>query len=162
MAFVVLTHRSAGQPCYLVKNLSAVTRMPVQEIEDRSVLSPNCVYVIPPGKDLTTDGTVFRLAPKRKVWGWPNGFNIFLTSLAQNTYGRAVTIILSGMAEDGSTALAELRLSGGLNFAQADAEISSMPTRAVATGNVDYHCSAAKIGVLISTLPDVSPFVAAS
>ena len=152
MAFVVLTHRRGDQPCLLVTILSDVTRMPVQEIEDHSVLLPNRVYVIPPGKDLTTDGIVFQLAPMSTANGWPDGFNLFLTSLAENTHGRAVTIILSGKDKDGSAALGELRLTGGLTFAQADAAFSSMPTSAVATGNVDHFCSAAEIGVLVSAL----------
>ena len=98
------------------------------------MLLPNRVYVIPPGKDLTTDGIVFRLAPMSTVNGWLDRFNLFLTSLAQNTHGRAVTVILSGKAKDGSAALGELRLTGGLTFGQADAAVSSMPTSAVATG----------------------------
>lgn len=56
------------------------------------------------------------------------------------------------MASDGSAALGELRLKGGLAFAQSDAEVGSMPASAVATGNVDYFCSAADIGALVSGL----------
>jgi two-component system CheB/CheR fusion protein len=156
MAFVVLTHRRIGQLCELVEILSTVTSMPVQEIGDCSVLLPNHVYVIPPGMDLATDGTVFRLTPMSTVNGWPDGFTLFLTSLAQNAHGRAVAIILSGMAADGSAALGEVRLNGGLTFAQADAEFSSMPRSAVATGNVDHLCSAADIAILVSALPRVS------
>src|SRR5262249_44973469 len=156
MAFVVLTHRRAGRACHLVELISAVTGMPVEEIKNGSVLLPNHVYVIPAGKDLTTDGTVFRLSPMSTVYGSPDGFNIFLNSLGQNTHRRAVTVILSGMADDGSAALGVLRLNGGLTFAQTDAEVSSMPTSAIATGNVDYGCSAPDIGVLIATLSTVS------
>lgn len=126
--------------------------MPVEEIENGSVLFPNTVYVIPPGKDLTTDGSAFRLAPMSTTYGWPDGFDIFLTSLARNTHGRAVAVILSGAGYDGSAALGELRLSGGVNLAQTDAVMSSMPRSAVATGNVDHFCSAADIGALVSTL----------
>jgi two-component system, chemotaxis family, CheB/CheR fusion protein len=158
MVFVVLTHRRASRPCNLVGILSTITEMPVQEIKNFSVLLPDHVYVIPPGKDLTTDGAVFRLAPTSITYGWPNGFDLFLTSLAENTHGRSVTIILSGMAEDGSAALGKLRLNGGLAFAQSDAEVSSMPARAVRTGNVDYFCSAADIGVLISALSPLPGF----
>ena len=91
-----------------------------------------------------------------REWLAPDGFNVFLISLAHNTHGRTVTIILSGMAQ-GSAALKELRINGGLTFAEADAAVSSMPTSAVTTGKVDYFCSAAEIGVLVSALPPVSP-----
>jgi two-component system CheB/CheR fusion protein len=153
MGFVILTHRRAGRACDLVNILSAVTNMQVEEIGDGSALLANRVHVIPAGKDLTTDGTVFRLAPMSTVFGWPDGFDIFLRSLAQSTHRRAVTIILSGMSADGSAALGTLRRQGCVAFAQTDATMNSMPKHAVATGNVDYFCSAADIGKLVSALP---------
>jgi two-component system CheB/CheR fusion protein len=156
MAFVVMTHRRAERSCQLVKILSSVTSMPVQEIKNGATLLPNHVYVVPPGKDLTTDGIVFRLSPISTLYGWPDAFNIFLKSVARNTRDRAVTVILSGLADDGSAALAGLRTSGGVSFAQADALEISMPTSAVATGNIDYFCSAVDIATLVSSLPVLS------
>jgi two-component system, chemotaxis family, CheB/CheR fusion protein len=150
MAFVVLTHRRKDRPCQLAKILSQVTQMPVQQIENGWVLKPNCVYIIPPGTDLTTDGTAFWLAPMSTVYGWPDGFDIFLKSLARSTKDRALTVILSGMAADGSAALAALRDSGGICFAQNDAEYSGMPSSAIATGKVDHIGSAAEIAALLS------------
>ena len=155
MAFVVLTHRRTGSICQLIRILSSATTMPVQQIEDGAVLLPNRIHVMPARKDLTSDGLTFRLAPMSTVFGWPNRFDIFLRSIAKNTKDRAVTIILSGMAGDGSAALGELRLKGGLAFAQSDAEVGSMPASAVATGSVDYFCSAADIGTLVSALSPV-------
>lgn len=152
MAYVVLTHRRSGSNYQLIRILSSATTMPVQQIEDGAVLSPNHVHVMPPREDMTSDGLTFRLAPMSTVYGWPNRFDIFLRSLAKNTKDRAVTIILSGMASDGSAALGELRIKGGLAFAQSDAKVGSMPASAVSTGNVDYLCSAADIGTLVSAL----------
>jgi two-component system CheB/CheR fusion protein len=150
MVFVVLTHRRKPRPCGLANILSQVTRMPVRQIENGATLRPNCVYVIPPGADLTTDGTVFRLAPMSTAYGSPDGFDIFLKSLARTTQGRAITVILSGMAADGSAALGALRESGGVCFAQDDAQCNGMPTNAIATGKVDHIGSAAAIAALLS------------
>lgn len=155
MAFVVLIHRRTTSIYQLIRMLSRVTAMPVQEIYDGAVLLPNRIHVMPPRKDLTSDGLTFRLAPMSTVFGWPNCFDIFLRSIAKNTKDRVVTIILSGMAGDGSAVLGELRLKGGLAFAQSDAEVGSMPASAVATGYVDYYCSAADIGTLVSALSPV-------
>jgi two-component system CheB/CheR fusion protein len=156
MAFVVLTHRRAGSTSLLVEVLSSATKMRVQQIKNHSILLPNRVYVVPARKDLTTNGFVFRLVPMSNLYGWFDGFDIFLTSLAKNTKNRSVTIILSGSASDGSAALGDLRDHGGLAFAQSDATVSSMPASAVATGNVDYFCSAADIATLVSALPPLS------
>jgi two-component system, chemotaxis family, CheB/CheR fusion protein len=156
MAFVVLTHRRAGSTSLLVEVLSSATKMPVQQIKNHSILLPTRVYVIPSGQDLTTNGLVFRLVPMSNLCGWFDGFDIFLASLANHTKNRAVTIILSGSASDGSAALGDLKDRGGLAFAQSDAKVSGMPASAVATGNVDYFCSAADIGTLVSALRPLS------
>lgn len=149
MAFVVPTHRRTGNPCQLVQILSRVTDMQVEEIENGMALEPNRVYVIPVGKDLTTDGKAFLLVPASVTYGWLNTFDIFLRSIARSTLGRAITVILSGDAQDGSAALAELRLSGGVNYVQANAEISSMPRSAVRTSKVDFIGSPAEIAMAI-------------
>jgi len=148
MAFVVLTHRRNG-PCWLVPILSRITSMPVEEIESGTILRPNHVYVIPVGKDLTTDGRAFWLAPTTVRYGLPNTFDLFLSSVARWTRKRAVTVILSGEASDGSAALAELRASGGINYVEGDARFSSMPDSAIRTGKVDFVGSPAEIAAAI-------------
>lgn len=150
MAFVVLTHRRLGNSCRLVEILTRVTDMRVEEIKSGTVLCPNCVYVIPAGKDLTTDGSVFCLAPASVRYGRCNTFDLFLFSVARKTLKRAITIILSGHAQDGSAALAELRMSGGTNYAQSNAEYSSMPRSAIRTGNIDFSGTPAEIAAAIA------------
>lgn len=153
MAFVVLTHRRKDAPCWLVGILSHVTAMPVEEIVDGLILEPNRVYVLPSGQDLTIDGSAFCLAPAKTVRGWPDAFDIYLQSVARTTRRRAVTVILSGMAEDGSAFLEELRECGGINYAQASAPIPSMPASAIRTRMIDYVGSAGEIAVAILGLP---------
>ncbi len=155
MAFVVLTHRRMGTPCWLVDILSRVTRMQVGEIAEGCIFEPNHVYVIPAGEDLTMDGEAFSLVPAATVNGWPDAFDIYLDSVARTTSRRAVTVILSGMSEDGSAALKDLRTSGGLNYAQADAPSRDMPESAVRTGMVDYMGSPEEIAAVILGLPEI-------
>lgn len=152
MSFVVLTHRRSGSPCWLVHILSRATHMRVKEIENGTVLHPNCVYVIPSGKDLTTDGKAFWLAPASVKYGRRNTFDLFLSSVARKTLKRAITVIFSGQARDGSDALAELRMSGGTNYAQTNAEHSSMPCSAIRTGNIDFAGTPAEIAAAIFAL----------
>jgi two-component system CheB/CheR fusion protein len=145
MAFVILTHRRIEFPSKLVEILSRVTAIPVEEIEDGTLLKQNRIYVGPAGMDVTTDGEAFQVVPSSKPYGWPNTFDVYLRSVALNTRDRAITVILSGMAADGSASLGELKASGGINYAQTDATTESMPQNAIATGNVDYQCTLAQI-----------------
>jgi chemotaxis response regulator CheB len=152
MVFIVLSHRRPRRVSYLHQILSRATRMHVEEIIDGTILQPNCVYIAPAGSDLTTDGRIFHLVPTTKVLGWPDAFDIFLLSLAHCTRNRAITVILSGMARDGSAALSELRKSGGINFAQSDAQYPSMPDSAFETGKIDSVGSSMELAIILSHL----------
>jgi hypothetical protein len=63
---------------------------------------------------------------------------------------RAVAVILSGLADDGSGALGAIKAGGGVTFAQADAEWPDMPSHAVKTGFVDFVLSSENIGRALS------------
>ena len=152
MAFVILTHRREGNSSGLIQILSRATSMQVQEVRDGSLFQPNTVYVMPGGKDLTIARDAFRLDPMSTLRGLPDGFDIYLESVATTTFQRAITVILSGMAADGSAALEHLRETGGTNYAQTGAEFSSMPDSAVRTGMVDYVGSPEQIAVSILAL----------
>ena len=152
MVFIILTHRRLGRPSWLLQILSRATRMRVEEIVDGTIFERNRVYIVPAGTDLTMDGSAFKLMPTAKMVGWPDAFDIFLRSLAQCTHNRAVTVILSGMASDGSAALGELRKSGGINFAQTGAAYPSMPDSAFDTGNIDSVGSSLELGKMLSGL----------
>jgi len=152
MAFLVLTHRRGGRACWLPEIIARTTRMSVLEIEDGTVFIPNHVYIMPPGTDMTTDGSAFALAPSSALLGWPHTFDIFLKSLAQTTHCRAVAVILSGMAGDGSAALDAIRTSGGITFAQTGAAYTGLPDTAIETGRVDFTGSASEISMGIARL----------
>jgi len=152
MAFLILTHRRLGHPCWLPEIIAGTTRMSVQRVEDGTVFIPNHIYVMPPGTDMTTDGSALALAPSSAALGWPHTFDIFLNSLAQSTRRRAVAVILSGMAGDGSAALDAIRASGGVTFAQTGAAYASMPDTAIDTGKVDFMGSASEISMHIAHL----------
>ena len=152
MAFLVLTHRRGGRPWWLPEIIARTTQMSVQQVEDGTVFIPNHIYVMPPGTSMTTDGSALSLAPGSALLGWPHTFDVFLKSLAHSTHCRAVAVILSGMAGDGSAALDAIRKSGGITFAQTGAAYSSMPDTAIETGKVDFTGSASEIAARIARL----------
>jgi two-component system CheB/CheR fusion protein len=153
MTFVVLTHRRENAPSWLVEILSKATTMHVEEIVDGSIFEANSVHIVPGGQDLTIDGHAFCLAPARKKYGLPDIFDTYLRSVAATTYGRAVTVILSGLARDGAAFLGALRHAGGINYAQKDAFELSMPRSAIQTGMVDYVGSPQEIAEAVLELP---------
>lgn len=152
MAFVVLTHRRLGTPSWLLSILSHATPMRVEEIMNGTVLLANHVYINPAGMDVTMNAYAFLLAPSSKPLGWPDTFDIFLRSVVRSTHGRALTVILSGLANDGSALMQALQLGGGINYAQSNALEPSMPQNAIRTGCVNYVGSPKEIAAAILDL----------
>ncbi len=152
MAFVVVAHR-AKQNTSLLRLLAYSTRMPVIEIEEGTHIEPDCVFVMPPHVHMTVTNEAFHLAPCPAVRpGWPTSISAFLSSLAASVGPRAIAVILSGMAYDGSAALSVVKEGGGMTFAQSGADFESMPQHAIDTGHVDFILSAADIGAFLSTM----------
>jgi two-component system CheB/CheR fusion protein len=67
-------------------------------------------------------------------------------ALAQSQGAKAIGVVLSGSAADGTLGLQEIKAAGGITFAQDDtAKYTSMPRTAIATGAVDFVLAPADI-----------------
>src|SRR5580692_649565 len=64
MAFVLIQHLEPKHESALTGLLSKTTSMPVVEVSDGMPVAPNCVYVIPPNKNMTIRKGTLRLAPR--------------------------------------------------------------------------------------------------
>jgi two-component system, chemotaxis family, CheB/CheR fusion protein len=140
MAFIAVLHLDPIHPSKLVELLSAYTAMTVLEAREGMPVQPDHVYIIPPGRFLAVRSGALHLAapPGRQTVRMP--FDVLLRSLAEAIAARAVCIILSGTASDGSAGARAIKEMGGLVIAQnpEEAEYDGMPRSAMATGAVDF------------------------
>jgi two-component system chemotaxis response regulator CheB len=69
---------------------------------------------------------------------------------------RAVSVLLSGVLDDGTLGCAAVRSRGGTTIAQSprDALFPAMPLNAVQAGVIDYEVAAAEVGGLLKQLAD--------
>ena len=138
-AFVVVVHLDPSHQSELPSILSARTRMPVTQVTGRIPLEPKRVYVIPPNRQLiVADGhlAVTEFAEPR----WQRApIDIFFRSLAAQK-GDDFAIVLSGAGSDGSLGIKAIKEAGGIILVQdpEEAEYSSMPSSAAATGLADF------------------------
>src|SRR5262249_33997663 len=140
MTFVLVQHLAPKHESMLSELLSKATRMPVVEVKEGVRVAPNCVYVIPPNADMTIMDGVLHLSPISPDRARRMPIDMFLRSLAEDQQGRAIGVILSGTASDGTLGIQAIKALGGVTFAQNDesAKYNAMPRSAVAAGNVDY------------------------
>lgn len=146
MAFVLIQHLDPDHESALAQILARSTSLPVIEIAGNEPVQPNYVYVIPPGTSLRIANGVLKTQPRRRTGASYRPIDSFFESLAEDRRERAVGVILSGAASDGTLGLKAIKAGGGITFAQDDsAKHSSMPRSAVAAGGVDLVLSPAAI-----------------
>jgi two-component system, chemotaxis family, CheB/CheR fusion protein len=147
MAFVVIQHLDPDRPSMLASMLGSDARMPVVEVSDGLRTEPNHVYVIPPGADLSIEGGVLALVPRPQGRKLHLPIDAFCRSLARDVSQRAIGVVLSGSASDGTAGLTAIKSAGGITFAQEPrtAQFPSMPESAMDAGVVDFHLPPEKI-----------------
>jgi two-component system CheB/CheR fusion protein len=139
MAFVLVPHLAPRYASHMAEILSRATAMQVTEAGDEERVEPNRVYVIPPNHNMIFSQGVLRLLPREKGPGQHRPIDFFFRSLAEDQGDRAIGVVLSGTASDGTLGLEEIKALGGITFAQDDtARQSSMPHSAVDSGCVDF------------------------
>jgi two-component system CheB/CheR fusion protein len=140
MAFCLVQHLAPRHESILSELLGKATRMPVVEVTEGMRVRGNHIYVIPPNADMTiTDGEL-HLSPMSQDRALRMPIDSFFRSLADVYQSRAVGVILSGTASDGTLGLQAIKAMGGVTFAQDDesAKYNAMPRNAIAAGNVDF------------------------
>ena len=151
MAFIYVQHLSPDHKSMLPELLSKLTAMKVQEIDDMAKMEPNNVYVIPFDKEIEVMDGHIQLLPRPKNKSSNLSIDVLFSSLAETHKENVIGIVLSGSANDGTRGLKEIKLAGGITFAQDDsAKFSSMPKSAIAEGVVDFVLSPKEIGEELS------------
>lgn len=140
MVFVVILHLSPEHESTLAQVLGRCTTMPVVQAADGEKLDANSVYVIPPGKHLTSIDGHLRLTDLEPVRGRRVAVDLFFRTLADTHGAHAAAIVLSGADGDGALGIKRIKERGGLTIAQdpGEAEYDSMPRAAIGTGMVDW------------------------
>jgi two-component system CheB/CheR fusion protein len=141
MAFVLVQHLDPNHKSLLTDLIKRCTRMEVFEVEDGMRVRPNCVYIIPPGRDMAFLGGSLHLLEPSAPRGRRLPIDFFFRSLAQDQRERAICVVLTGTGTDGTLGVRAVKGEGGMVMVQspASAEYDGMPRAAIATGMVDYE-----------------------
>ncbi len=141
MAFVLVQHLDPHHPSQLAEILASHTSMLVRTVEDGMAVAPNVVFVIPSNTTMILEDGVLRLVARAPGLHLP--IDAFFESLARVQGGRAIGVVLSGSAADGSLGVRAIKEECGMTFAQDEstARHIGMPRSAIATGAIDYVLS---------------------
>ncbi len=139
MAFVIVQHLDPTHQGIMAELLQRATGMRVMQVKDRTRVQPDCVYVIPPNKDMSVLHGVLHLLAPAAPRGLRLPIDFFLRSLAQDQRERSIGVILSGMGSDGTLGLRAIKEKAGLVLVQepATAKFDGMPRSAIDAGLAD-------------------------
>jgi chemotaxis methyl-accepting protein methylase/PAS domain-containing protein len=139
VAFVIVQHLDPTHKGIMPELLQRATAMEVSQVSDRMQVKPNCVYVIPPNKDMSILHGTLHLFDPAAPRGLRLPIDFFLRSLADDCKDRAIGVILSGMGSDGTMGLRAIKEKAGLGLAQepSSAKFDSMPKSAIDAGLAD-------------------------
>jgi len=163
MAFVIIQHLSPKHKSIMASLLSKSTQMPVNEITSGMKIEPNRIYLNPPDKNVVIQHSKLQLMMPIKTDGLNLPIDCFFRSMASELNEKAICIILSGTATDGTLGLKAVKGGGGIAMVQDpdSAKYDGMPRSAIATGIVDFVLPVNKLpGELIKYVK--APYITAA
>ncbi len=139
MAFVIVQHMEPNRECILVELLQSATTMKVAQVQKKTFVQPDCVYVIPPNKDMSIQHREMHLFDPIPPHTQRLPIDFFFMSLAVDQQERSVGVILSGTGTDGTSGLRAIKEKGGVVFVQepSSAKFDGMPRSAIEEGLAD-------------------------
>ena len=152
---VVIVHLGENDDNQLAPLLARHSAIAVEEVEDKTPLTPRTVHLAAPGYHLLLErDRSFALSVDPKVCGVRPSVDVLFESVADALPGRAIGVILTGSNQDGARGLKAIRDSGGIAVVQdpADAFAPAMPAAALATAGADHIVPLAGIGPLLVRL----------
>ena len=102
MGFVLIQHLDPEHESALTQILGKAAKIPVCEAADNVPVEVDHIYVIPPNRAISLAGGLLKLHPRPKPAVPLRAIDVFLESLARDQHDRAIGVILSGTASDGT------------------------------------------------------------
>lgn len=116
IAFVIIMHFDPTSKSVMAEILKRYTKMEVQQAEDGIKIKPNCVYIIPPNKDMAILHGTLQLLEPTVSRGIRHPIDFFFRSLSEDYKEKAICIILSGTGTEGTLGLKAIKGEGGWSW----------------------------------------------
>jgi chemotaxis methyl-accepting protein methylase len=164
MAFVIVQHLDPTHKGLMAELLQRSTDMPVRQAEDGMQVQADCVYVIPPNRDLSILRGALHLLDPVEPRGLRLPIDFFFRALADDRRERCIGVILSGMGSDGTMGLRAIKEKAGAVFVQepSTAKFDGMPRSAVDAGLADMIAPVEELPGRIAAFLRQIPLIAQS
>jgi two-component system, chemotaxis family, protein-glutamate methylesterase/glutaminase len=153
-AVLVVLHLPANAPSVLPKIIDRAGALPAVAAQDGALLEAGRIQVAVPDHHLLTDDHHVILSEGPTENGHRPAINALFRSVALTFGSRSISVLLSGVLDDGVLGTAAVRSRGGVTIVQQpdDALFPGMPKNALEAGVVDHRVRAADLGALLEEL----------
>jgi len=142
--FVIAQHMPATFTRLFAERVNRLSRYEVREAEDGQRLRPGWVYVAPGGQQTRVGrdrkGMRLEVADRKVTDLYAPSVNDLFRSASEACEDRLLAVVLTGMGDDGATAMKGVRDAGGRTIAESadTAIIFGMPAEAIRAGGVEF------------------------
>jgi len=153
-AVLIVLHLPDGIRSMLPQILTRAGNVPAAHAIDDEPVVAGRILIAPAGFHLTVQDRHVRIARGAREHGHRPAIDPLFRSAAIAYRNRTIGVVLSGLLDDGTVGLREIKRAGGLAIVQdpRDTEWPSMPQSALNHVAVDYCVSAGQIGTLLDQL----------
>ena len=150
-AILIALHLPDGIRSMLPEILDRAGNLPTSHAINGEKIAPRRIYIAPAGFHLTVQDDRMSVTRGAREHGHRPAIDPLFRSAAIAYGPRVIGIILSGLLDDGTVGLREIKRAGGLAIVQdpRDTEWPSMPQSALNHVQVDYSVPATQIGTLL-------------
>lgn len=161
LAFVIVQHMEKNSKSILVELLQNDTSMKVVQAYENISVRPDCVYVIPPNKNMSIKHNVIHLLNFIEPHNLRLPIDFFFCSLAKDKKEKSIGVVLSGMGADGTKGLRKIKEEGGGVFIQepSSAKFDGMPRSAIAAGLADVVSTVETLPIKIISYIENKPHI---
>jgi two-component system chemotaxis response regulator CheB len=152
----VVLHMPAEAPSVLARILDRNGPLPAAQAIEGAPAEPGTIQVAVPNRHLLLHDHQILLSDGPTENGYRPAINALFRSVALVYGRRAVTVVLSGVLDDGTLGSAAIRSRGGTTIAQSptDALFPAMPLNAIEAGVIDHEVAAIEVGGLLKQPAD--------
>jgi two-component system chemotaxis response regulator CheB len=155
-AVLVVLHMPASAPSMLSRIIDRCGPLRASSAVHGEPLQAGHIHVAVPDRHLLVDQHRIVLSEGPTENGHRPAVNALFRSVALTFGSRAMSVLLSGVLDDGVLGSAAVRSRGGVTVAQDphDALFPAMPENAIDAGVIDHRAAASDVGAVLAKLVD--------
>jgi two-component system chemotaxis response regulator CheB len=153
-AIFITLHLPESARSMMPQILERAGRLPAAHAQHHAVIRRGRIYVAPPGFHMTINRERVLLSRGAREHGHRPAIDPLFRSAAVAFGPRVIGVVLSGLLDDGTVGLLEVKRAGGVAIVQdpEDTAFPSMPRSAIAHVDVDHVVPADQIGHVLQQL----------